>query len=207
MRLQGRYIGILLIIPLYFAVMVLVHEFGHLAGVAYSTDAEARIYVWPGYEIYPDPGRRYVAQWPGRSPAFTDVRITSTVSPAELGAQIEDLMASHSFIMLMGSTATLLVSLVCLLLLTLLKPKGVLRWLCTSGALLNLDMLSYTVFPVFFNGAHLYYWGGTTPEPVVALAGLGVAQGLAVSAILLISLLQFAWLYHALQNKERQAPT
>jgi trehalose utilization protein len=61
MRLQGRYVGVLLTIPLYFAVMVLIHEFGHVAGVTYATGAEARIYVWPGYEIYPQPGRRDVA--------------------------------------------------------------------------------------------------------------------------------------------------
>jgi hypothetical protein len=218
MQRQGRFLRVLLIFPLYFLTMVVVHELGHALSAAYLVPGEIRLYVWPGYELYPDWGRQFPETWPERSPAMTYVlpdtapgqwRFTPGVPPYAVwnDGGPKTLERNVHLTRLMGSASTLLFALAALTLLTWLKPRGLMLWLLAAGALLHLDILTGTVFPVFFDARHLYFWGSSAPEAVDALAGIGVPAGVAITAIGVLSLLQSLWLYYLLAlNPRRPVP-
>ena len=109
-----------------------------------------------------------------------------------------ELRRHESLIKLMGSTTTLLFGLLSLVLISLCKPEGLARWLLSAGSMLHLDMLAYTVFPMFFGTRHLILIGGALPQPVEALSGLGISNVFSIAAIVSLSLLQLGWLYHLL---------
>jgi hypothetical protein len=217
MRLRESLLRLLPIIPLYFVTMVLVHEAGHAVAASCLMPGDVRIYVWPGYELYPDPGRRFSEAWPEKTPAFTYVTYvrpdplsapwtyTPGIPPYAVwnGDTPAAMPRDVNVVKLMGAAATLLFSVAALCLLALLKPQGFVLWLLAAGALLHLDMLTGTVFPVLFGARHLYFWGGEAPEAVDALAGLGVPENIAVTAVILLSLGLCGWLCWLLRARPR----
>ena len=217
MRLHGRLLRIGLFIPLYLVTMVLVHELGHAMTAAYVMPADIRLFVWPGVELYPDWGQRYPEAWPDRIPALTYVLprpsqfVKRGTTPSGLPgymvtdvAELERMKRSEHVSKLMGSAGTMLLALVSLLLIALLKPKGIALWLLSTGALLHVDLLAGTAFPIFFDARHLYFWGSATPEAVDALTGMGISQRVSVSAILVLALLHSLLLYYLLAIKLRR---
>lgn len=188
--------------------MVLVHEAGHAVAAEYATPAAIEIHVWPGYEVYPEFGKRTHEPWPKGAPAFTALYPQS----APIGQDANGLrmfafdknemylMQRHSsLIALMGTAATTLLALVSLSMISLFQPKGLVLWCLAAGSLLHLDMLTYAVLPTFVGVRHLYFIGGETAEPVDALSGLGFPVSFSLTAIILLSLLQCAWLYYLLR--------
>jgi hypothetical protein len=216
--LQGRFLHILLTVPLFFLTMVLAHEAGHAVTAHYATRGEVRIYVWPGYELYPDPANTFPEAWPARTPAMTAVMprppqpvSLDTMAKAGLPSGIMisrrefyELRRHEHLMKLMGSTTTLLLALASLAALSLFKPKGTVLWLLAAGSLLHLDMLTYTLLPTLFGVRHLYWIGGEVSETLEALAGLGLKPGFSITAIVLLSLLQWVWLFYLLRVKLRR---
>jgi hypothetical protein len=211
---------------LLFLVTVIAHEFGHALTARLLGNKEVAVYVWPGFEIFPDFGGRFRDEWPGSAAALTDLHSTQAPPAAvpfvpppfavqgqslpegmppflpftagapassELGRIIpvrgaELSTRNNGLIQLMGSGFTLMITLVCLSLLFLLKPAGMLLRILLMGSLLYYDLFTYTVFPYFFGAPHLLFFGGGVAEPVLGLENLGMNAALAVSLILALSL-------------------
>ena len=216
MRRRERIRTLLLLAPLYFATMVLVHELGHATIAATLVPGDVRIYIWPGYEILPDWGRTFPESWPDKTIAMTYVRpqppdmqwkFTAGVPPYAVGEGdgVEKLGYAINLSKVMGSVSTLLVSLTALALILLLKPRGLALWLLAAGALLHLDILTGTVFPLAFDARHFYFWGSETPEALDALTQLGISRAGTTAAIVALSLLQFGGLYYVLRVRGRPA--
>jgi len=201
-------------LPTFLVVMILIHEAGHAITASYSTDARVQIHIWPGYELYPDFGRRFQQIWPQGSPAVTTLSPRSPVQLARdaygyyavvFGRDEMERMQPHlPLIALMGTGATTFTAILALSLISLFKPKRLLLYCLATAALLHLDMLTYAVLPTFFGTRHLYFIGGETAEPVRALAGFGFSESASISGIILLSLLQLGWLYYLLRYKLRR---
>ena len=179
--------------------MVVTHEAGHAGAAKLLGGIDSTIYIWPGYEIYPDIGKKHPSPIHIKGLGFTelvpstDVRVWMQVNRYE------------NYMLFMGSGFTQLLSILSLCGMALARPQSTLRWLLLPGALLHIDMLTYTVFPLF-NLPHLVFWGGINSEPLIALARFGIPQYWAVSAVILLSALQFLWLYRLLRPRANQQP-
>ncbi|MGV3590798.1 MAG: hypothetical protein ACO1PZ_03845 [Gammaproteobacteria bacterium] len=188
----------------YFLAMIIVHELGHIAALHVVSDAHIRVSVWPGYELYPMPGQRFRGTWPARGVVVVEpywiLAKPGEVLPASIlatrGNEHHRELQKHSGLLkFMGAGATTLLSLICLILLTIRKPRAGLAVLFITGALLHVDMLSYTIFPLFLDAPHLYFFGGSEPEPLNGLVEMGLPQHLAVVLIALSSAAQLGWLF------------
>jgi hypothetical protein len=186
-------VAALLVLPVFMSAMILLHEGGHAGTARLLAGIECEIYVWPGVEIYPDFGKEQLAPWNSKSLALTKV-----VPPAN-AAVLQQVMDYNNVILFMGSGFTQLLSLLALVVITLVRPKGILLWLLAPCALLHLDMLSYTVFPLL-HLRHLLLWGGSHSETLIALGAAGIPQYVSVPVIVLLSLGQFYWLYRLLRS-------
>lgn len=186
--LLKKFVAVAIVPPVFLLAMVLIHESGHALTAKLLAGTECEIYLWPGVEIYPEFGKGQLAPWKSTSLAVT--KVTPSASPHAL----QKVLDYDNFILFMGSGLTQLVSLLSLLVITLSRPRRILLWLLVPGALLHIDMLSYTVFPLL-HLRHLIFWGGSNSETLVALARFGIPQYCSVPAILLLSLGQFYWLY------------
>lgn len=207
---QGRTLRLLLLVPLYFAAMVLLHELGHALTAGLLIPGEVRLYVWPGVELLPDVGREFPETWPARIPAMTYVRpevqmqwtYTPGIPPYVIKEAVDGqrIERNHNITKLMGSTITLLFSLASLGLIALLKPEGFARRLLAAGSLFHVDILLGTEMP-YFDARHLYFWGSERPEALDALADLGAPPSLAAAAILTVSLLELVALYRLMGRR------
>src|SRR5690606_21032152 len=99
-----------------------------------------------------------------------------------------------------------LISILCLVLMTL-KRQWRAAPLLVAGGLLHMDLPFYTIFPLFFNAPHLYFFGGTRPEPIDGLVEMGLSQFLAVTLVLLVCAIQLCWLWLLLKRKRREDPS
>lgn len=187
-------------------VTILVHETGHAVTARLLTGMKSEIHVWPGYQLYPKVGERYSLSWPEKSLAVTTLYPPFPMLPANDFLDGEKnppvawrfrgkVVEFSDWTMLMGSGATVLASLLSLLLIWILKPKGILLGALVLGSLMHFDMLTYSIFPVFFELPHLLVFGGSVPEPVRALTNLGVPDYFSVPAIIVLSIGEFSWLY------------
>jgi hypothetical protein len=113
--------------------------------------------------------------------------------------------SSTGLIQLMGSGFTLIISLVCLPLLFLLKPSGILLRMLSAGSLLYYDLFTYTAFPYFFDAPHLLIAGGRVAEPLIGLENLGMGVSLAVPLILALSLALSLLVYRGCQRSTSRA--
>jgi hypothetical protein len=188
-----KVIAATLVMPVFLLAMILLHEAGHAGAVKLLVGIDCEIFIWPGFEIYPQFGHEQAAPWNG-SLAFTKV------TPPEGTAALQRVLDYHDVILFMGSGFTQLLSLMSLAALSLIRPQGMLLWLLVPGALLHTDMLSYTIFPLL-HMRHLVFWGGSNSETLIALAAGGIPQYVAVPAILLLSLGQFLWLSVLLRSR------
>ncbi|WP_340679786.1 site-2 protease family protein [Paraglaciecola sp.] len=100
----------------------------------------------------------------------------------------------------MGSGINSLLAMLALLFLYLAKPKGVLFFVLSCSAFLYYDMLTYVIFPRWFDMRHLIFWGGKESEPVIALLQLGVDATAATFAIVTLSVFQSILLFRVLSR-------
>lgn len=208
MRPQGRWPGLLVLIPCSFFVMVLVHEAGHAFAISVIGRTDAKVLIWPGYELYPDIGEKFTGKWPDKSLAITQVVPSLSRDPLAGFAfspvqQNVDARKEQGVIQLMGTVATTLTALLSLLCMTLFRPLGWVRRIMAALALFHLDALTYTVFPIFFAAPHFLVMGGSVAEPVAALESLGLPDGASVVLVLSLSAVQLIWLYFLPRAGER----
>ena len=67
---------------------------------------------------------------------------------------------------------------------------GIVRTFSVFGAFLFYDILSYTIFPVFFGLQHLIFIGGSYAEPILFLAELGIPSYVSITMICVLCVLQ-----------------
>jgi hypothetical protein len=185
-----------LILMVVFFLSVLIHEMGHALitkSVGYNID---KIYIFPGYQLYPKFGDEFIGEWPHGQIAFTQIRLGTIFESIPIKEQIELLENGWrpALIQLMGSGLTWFVSVMCLITLRFLKPWSILFYLMLVGSVFYYDIVFYVIFPYYFEVPHMVFWGGDTSEPVVALNKLGLDMGISAVLILLICSIQTIYL-------------
>jgi hypothetical protein len=187
-----RIFAVAMMAPLLLVTMIVTHEAGHTLTAKVLAGVNAKVYIWPGYELYPDLGKKPAPDVHLKGLAMTHIVARGDAFPWKRLNRFEN------YILLMGSGLTQLLSLASLCALTMMKtrdrPLGMWGWLLPAGGLLHIDMLTYAVFPLF-NLQHLVFWGGVSSEPLIALGRFGLAQYIAVPAVIFLSLMQLFWLY------------
>lgn len=155
-----------------------VHELGHgLATLALGGKFHA-LYVWPGIEIWPDPGQRLTTR------QMSNIGLVHLDFPsewAENGWQ-------EGLIGLMGSGSNLIAAALALLALRALHPTGWPFLLLKAESLMFLDILLYTFLPLV-GLRHFFFIGGSHPEPLESALMLGIPAWFFMLAVLLLSAL------------------
>jgi hypothetical protein len=157
---------------------LLLHEAGHGLVAMLLGGRITAFQVIPGVQLYP------ALEWRG-----PDLNVAWIAFELPGGTPWQ-----FGLIALMGGGTTALLGALAGLALWALRPRGPARdWLLAAAALLPLDLLAYSVFPVF----GLRHWiviGGARPEPAIGAQGMGITPaayyvGLAVTAVVYYTLL------------------
>lgn len=166
-----------------------VHELGHgLATLALGGEFHA-LYVWPGIEIWPDPGQRLTAR------SMSNIGLVQLDFPSEWA---EDGW-QEGLIGLMGSGSNLVAAALALLALRALRPTGWLFYLLATESLMFLDILLYTFLPLI-GLRHFFFIGGSHPEPLVSAMMLGIPAWAFMLGVLFISALMAGGVIKTIQG-------
>ena len=171
-----------------FILSVIIHEGGHLITAELLGKSHNTLYIWPGLEVYPKLSTELAPDWPN----IAISTLYTIPKPDKNGIiNLNDWKVTMGIIKLMGSVSTLIVSILSILILSAFRPIGLIRNILFLGSFLYYDILTYTVFPHFFNLQHLIVIGGADPEPITALKALGFSTNNAIKAVLSICLFVF----------------
>jgi len=218
---------VLLGMPAFFIFSFFLHEVGHALTAFYFDMTDISMYFWPGFNIsfimngndlFPNVtfesvnnrGANFMASTGFNPPKLPENQISNIANyivftdynlpklPYKLPEN------QDGYISLMGSGLNYLLSLASIIYLYLTKQRGILFILAVAGAFLFYDILSYTIFPIFFDLRHLIFWGGTAPEPILALTKLGINQNFSVTFIIIVSIIHMLYLYKIMSNYGKQ---
>ena len=170
-------LAFLVTLALVWIVASLIHEFGHGLTAEVLGGKFLWVYVWPGIQVYPNPGLPYDGEW-GTSIAK---------SAYALGPDWADWQ--DGLVKLMGSGINLALAAMALGALWRFRPQGRLRTLLIAETLMFEDILLYTVGPELFGLPHYFVYGGSKPEPIDGAELLGCPRPVSVVLILLASAL------------------
>ena len=180
---------VFVLILLLFAVLnTLVHELGHCFTIdALGGECEG-IYFMPGIRVWPLTTFGQSSPYAGElSPAFT---VFSKSAPTD---------QANGLALLMGSGSTAILSLLALVGLYDLRPRGWLRFPLLAQSFMFLDLLFYTILPRWFGLRHLFFIGGDTPEPLNGAIAMGVSESafitgvLVYSAVMVVGCARYIW--------------
>jgi hypothetical protein len=185
---------------------VVTHEFGHAITGQLLGKKNARIIVWPGWQIYPEFDSSRQAEWPKGAIAQTmfvpqNPHLIIENSPNHLAQKILFKPAvrvssgslnekENGLVLLMGSGLNWLLSVIALCFLMIFKNNKIILIGCTPFVFLYYDLVSYSLLPTFFDLRHWIFWGSNQAEPLLALTQIGVHPNLAVVVICGIALIQ-----------------
>ncbi|NIV30936.1 MAG: hypothetical protein GWN58_16030, partial [Anaerolineae bacterium] len=153
-----------------------VHELGHGITAEVLGGEFEGLYVMPGVQVWPHPGKPYADEWQGY------------VGLAEYDPNWEIDSWQDGVVDLMGSGSTLLVAALALGALWLFRPRGWLRRLLLAEVLMFADILLYTFLPLL-GLRHWFFFGGDYPEPLEGAMKLGVPQWTFMLLVALVSAL------------------
>ena len=206
-RMLKRTFSFVSIAFIYFIITVLIHEAGHaFTGQVYGLGTPS-IHVWPGIEVSLDISAwSFSSYWPEHALAYvtfipetTSLVVEYPENPHDISVNPQlRIMLEHPnnnnylppIVGVMGSGITYAVSLLCTLFLWFCKPIGIVRTFSVFGAFLFYDILSYTIFPVFFGLQHLIFIGGNYAEPILFLAEMGIPSYVSISMVCVLCILQ-----------------
>jgi hypothetical protein len=160
-------------------VAALVHELAHGLTAQALGGHFAWLYLWPGIEVLPRPGRFYQDEW-GTSIAKTAYG---------LGPDWQEGGWQEGLVWLMGSVSNLVLAALALGGLWRFRPSGWLRRLLVAETLMVEDIFLYVVFPEYLGLRHYVVYGGVRPEPVDGAAMLGCPRWAAATLIVIVSTL------------------
>jgi len=172
---RGVGIGIVAILLLFTGLII--HEVGHGVTAQWLGGEFRRLYVFPGVEVWPDPGQPFEGDWGMR------------VGVAEIQWGEEWESWQEGLVLLMGSGSTLLVSCAALAGLWIFRPKHGLAYGFSVIALFYLDILFYTLMPTWFDLPHWIVFGGREPEPLIGAEMLGCPRKVFITLVLIVSIL------------------
>jgi hypothetical protein len=176
-------------------VAALVHELAHGLTAQALGGHFAWLYIWPGIEVLPHPGRLYQGEW-GTSIAKTAYG---------LGPGWQEGGWQEGLVWLMGSASNLILAALALGALWRLRPAGWTRRLLVAETLMVEDLFLYVVFPEFFGLRHYVVYGGVRPEPVDGAVMLGCPRWAASTLVLIASALLIGGLAAYLWRHREQA--
>ena len=127
----------LILIFLVFFSSVILHEFGHVVTAEILGYDVHIVYIFPGYQLYPDFGATFVGEWPTGRVAYTEVRSGTVFEAVPSNVQLELQMSDWRIacIKLMGSGFTWLISVIRLIAIRFLKPWSIFFYFLFVGLL------------------------------------------------------------------------
>lgn len=192
----------LIVIILVFFSSVILHEFGHAVTAEILGYDVHTVYMFPGYQLYPDFGATFLGEWPTGRVAYTEVSsgivFEATPSNVQLAIQMSD--GRLAWIKLMGSGFTWLISVICLITIRFIKPWSIFFYFLLVGSLFYYDIVFYVIFPYYLDLPHIIFWGGYASEPVDAFYQLGLNKTFTAGLIVLVGLLQTIYLVRLIYN-------
>ncbi|GAC18356.1 hypothetical protein GARC_1381 [Paraglaciecola arctica BSs20135] len=195
-----------LLICIVLPLSVVTHEFGHAMTGQLLGKKNARIIVWPGWQIYPKFDSSKQAEWPKGAIAQTmfvpprpNLRIENSrdylaqnilFKPVVRVSSVSLNEKEIGLVSLMGSGLNWLLSVLALCFLMIFKNNKFMLIICTPFAFLYYDLVTYSLLPTFFDLRHWIFWGGSKAEPLLALSQFGWDHNLAVVFICTIAIVQ-----------------
>jgi hypothetical protein len=183
----------LVVLGLVWAVSLFVHELGHGLTAQILGGRFTRLSVWPGIQIWPNPGQPYDGEW---GTAIASIAYTYDQSWGEDGGWRDPLVG------IMGSGINLLLAALSLGCLWRFRPQGWARHLLIAESLMFVDLAFYVLLPEFFGLPHYLILGGSRPEPTDNAELLGCPRwGFIVLTVLVSALM--AWGLAAYMRRDR----
>jgi hypothetical protein len=87
----------------------------------------------------------------------------------------------------MGSGSTAIISMLALVGLYDLHPRGWVRFPLLAQSFMFLDLPFYTLLPHWFGLPHLFFIGGNTPEPLDGALAMGIPEPAFIAGVLIYS--------------------
>ncbi|PKL83377.1 MAG: hypothetical protein CVV24_05260 [Ignavibacteriae bacterium HGW-Ignavibacteriae-3] len=153
------------------------HEFGHAILVLLKGGGISKIVVPPGYEVYPEFGKKeflhllqtghFTTYWPDK------------YEPSNF---------EYGFIKFYGAGFTLSISFVSVVFLWVFKPKGIKKNIIMIFSFFVLDIFTYSLFPMIGLPSRLFI-GGHFAEPVEGLMKMGLSKAFAFCSIMICVIL------------------
>lgn len=168
-------LGIAVLLMLFMGLIV--HEVGHGVTTQLLGGEFHRLFVFPGVEVWPDPGQPYEGDW-GMYVGIAEI---------EWGEDWENWQ--EGLVLLMGSGSTFLLASAALAGLWIFQPKHGLAIGLSVLALFYLDILFYTLMPAWFGLPHWIVFGGDDPEPLIGAEMLGCPRMMFIALVLIVSIL------------------
>ncbi len=188
MKTIGNILVFVLVLVLFAVLNTFLHELGHCFTIDALGGKCEGIYFMPGIRVWPLTafGQPYPYAWEPY-PAFT---VYSESAPTDQG---------DGLVSLMGSGSTAILSLLALVGLYDLRPRGWLRFPLLAQSFMFLDLLFYTILPRWFGLRHLFFIGGDYPEPLNGALAMGISESafiagvLTYSAFMLVGCVGYIW--------------
>ncbi len=185
----------LLVLVVFAAINLLVHELGHCYTINAVGGKCEGVYVIPGVKVWPLTGfgQHYPNAWKG----FVGLTVYAKAAPTD---------QASGFVALMGSGSVAALSLLALFLLYIFFPRGWVQFPLLAQSLMFLDLLFYTILPRWFGLPHFFFIGGTSPEPLDGAVKMGVPESMFLWGVLIFSGLMLAGcIGYLVQSAKRRA--
>lgn len=165
---------------------LLIHEFGHCITVDHVGGKCEGVYVPPGMKVWPPSGVGDPYPYPDKWNNAMGMALYDESAPTA---------ETRGFVSFMGSGSTAILSLIALLALWILEPRGWGRNLLMIQSLFFGDLLFYTILPEWFGLRHFFLVGGDYPEPLEGAVRMGFERGHVIIGVLIFSGVMFTgWL-------------
>ena len=182
MKHQGINLRTILLISLSLGIVsvlgLFIHELGHGLTAEVLGGKFKALYVLPGIQIWPNPGRLYPGVWSGYF----------GLAQYAYGPDWKPDSWQVGAVEFMGSGSTLFAAILALGALFLFHPLGWPRLLLLTCVLMFADLLFYTFLPLI-GLRHWIVFGGNVPEPLEGALKLGISQWSFLLFVILVSAL------------------
>ncbi len=195
MKTIGNILIFVLVLALFAAINLVIHELGHCYTIRAVGGKCEGIYVIPGVRIWPLTalGQHYPDAWNN----LAGITVYDKSAPTS---------QANGFVSLMGSGSVAVLSLLALFVLYIFLPRGWVRFPLLAQSFMFLDLPLYTILPHWFKLRHFFSIGGDTPEPLDGAIKMGIPQPMFIAGVLIYSgLMLTGCLGYIVQSAKRRA--